>query len=393
MRQQEKKDTISPESAKSYNLDHDARLRRLEREISERKMSDTARDAQDETSRAGDKRPMSFPGPPQMQSDNYDRPGQRHTMSMAEKASDAAKRSEKAAEEALRLAEEAAAMARGARTMARKAAMEAQQNAMLEPRRTHDMRLSAMVLPNRSLVTGNEPRESTSSDEHSAGGFQTASIPEGQNEPKRYQFLGQPAPIEMLRGGANICQNCGLIGYHNFNCPKHETLCRGCGDAGHLVRDCPDRLRVANQAAFPINTAPRPLHLDSPVPDIQRGANQAALPINIAPHAAVIQSQFVGGNALQDYNRQLRLLEQQNKERLMRARQEQDAMAMPLVASSAYAANQESRYHTQLGCLEQQNKERVTGIFPAPCIEIHKMSDYQMEPDEKREEKDTTWKL
>jgi hypothetical protein len=60
-------------------------------------------------------------------------------------------------------------------------------------------------------------------------------------------------------------------------------------------------------------------------------------------------------HALQDYQMQLMLLEQQNKKRLMMARQEQDVLLEP----SSQALSPLQDYQMQLMLLEQQNKKRL----------------------------------
>jgi hypothetical protein len=60
-------------------------------------------------------------------------------------------------------------------------------------------------------------------------------------------------------------------------------------------------------------------------------------------------------HALQDYQMQLMLLEQQNKKRLMMARQEQDVLPEP----SSQALSPLQDYQMQLILLEQQNKKRL----------------------------------
>ena len=92
-----------------------------------------------------------------------------------------------------------------------------------------------------------------------------ASIPEGQNELKRNQLRELAALNGTLRDDENqACQNCkylrpsttyhtnhvtgGEIGHRKYDCPQQRNftaniICRVCGNAGHMARDCPDRQR------------------------------------------------------------------------------------------------------------------------------------------------------
>ena len=109
--------------------------------------------------------------------------------------------------------------------------------------------------------------------------YQAASIPEGQNELKRNQLRELAALNGTLRDDENqACQNCkfyqvikseiatnrntgGQIGHRKYDCPEQRNftaniICRVCGNAGHMARDCPDRQRGADwrngpQAAVP----------------------------------------------------------------------------------------------------------------------------------------------
>ena len=96
-----------------------------------------------------------------------------------------------------------------------------------------------------------------------------ASIPEGQNELKRNQLRELAALNGTLRDDENqACQNCGFfyssgcrwranriaggeIGHRKYDCPQQRNftaniICRVCGNAGHMARDCPDRQRGAD---------------------------------------------------------------------------------------------------------------------------------------------------
>lgn len=98
---------------------------------------------------------------------------------------------------------------------------------------------------------------------------QAASIPEGQNELKRNQLRELAALNGTLRDDENqACQNCkyshlrllrvytkdspgGQIGHRKYDCPEQRNftaniICRVCGNAGHMARDCPDRQRGAD---------------------------------------------------------------------------------------------------------------------------------------------------
>ena len=99
--------------------------------------------------------------------------------------------------------------------------------------------------------------------------YQAASIPEGQNELKRNQLRELAALNGTLRDDENqACQNCeyhrswlfgtytkgspgGQIGHRKYDCPEQRNftaniICRVCGNAGHMARDCPDRQRGAD---------------------------------------------------------------------------------------------------------------------------------------------------
>ena len=103
----------------------------------------------------------------------------------------------------------------------------------------------------------------------SANRYQAASIPEGQNELKRNQLRELAALNGTLRDDENqACQNCkynrssllgayikrssgGQIGHRKYDCPEQRNftaniICRVCGNAGHMARDCPDRQRGAD---------------------------------------------------------------------------------------------------------------------------------------------------
>lgn len=97
-----------------------------------------------------------------------------------------------------------------------------------------------------------------------------ASIPEGQNELKRNQLRELAALNGTLRDDENqACQNCmffcvtpggkgtltfklgGEIGHRKYDCPAQKNftaniICRVCGNAGHMARDCTDRQRGAD---------------------------------------------------------------------------------------------------------------------------------------------------
>lgn len=102
-----------------------------------------------------------------------------------------------------------------------------------------------------------------------ANRYQAASIPEGQNELKRNQLRELAALNGTLRDDENqACQNCkykqfrsskaytkglsgGQIGHRKYDCPEQRNftaniICRVCGNAGHMARDCPDRQRGAD---------------------------------------------------------------------------------------------------------------------------------------------------
>ena len=107
--------------------------------------------------------------------------------------------------------------------------------------------------------------------------FQAASIPEGQNELKRNQLRELAALNGTLRDDENqACQNCksgslhlelipntslgGQIGHRKYDCPEQRNftaniICRVCGNAGHMARDCPDRQRGADWRNGPPNGA------------------------------------------------------------------------------------------------------------------------------------------
>jgi splicing factor 1 len=92
-----------------------------------------------------------------------------------------------------------------------------------------------------------------------------ASIPEGQNELKRNQLRELAALNGTLRDDENqACQNCesldlplkrsrltcagGQIGHRRYDCPEQRNftasiICRICGNAGHMARDCTERAR------------------------------------------------------------------------------------------------------------------------------------------------------
>lgn len=93
-----------------------------------------------------------------------------------------------------------------------------------------------------------------------------ASIPEGQNELKRNQLRELAALNGTLRDDENqACQNCklfraflhrsmgltvsgGQIGHRKYDCPEQRNftaniICRICGNAGHMARDCTERAR------------------------------------------------------------------------------------------------------------------------------------------------------
>ena len=108
---------------------------------------------------------------------------------------------------------------------------------------------------------------------------QAASIPEGQNELKRNQLRELAALNGTLRDDENqACQNCkltypnafedyadgptgGQIGHRKYDCPEQRNftaniICRVCGNAGHMARDCPDRQRGADWRNGPQGAMP-----------------------------------------------------------------------------------------------------------------------------------------
>ena len=110
---------------------------------------------------------------------------------------------------------------------------------------------------------------------------QAASIPEGQNELKRNQLRELAALNGTLRDDENqACQNCGYtltrhqrrmlilpggqIGHRKYDCPEQRNftaniICRVCGNAGHMARDCPDRQRGADwRNGAPAGASDRP---------------------------------------------------------------------------------------------------------------------------------------
>ena len=112
-----------------------------------------------------------------------------------------------------------------------------------------------------------------------ANGYQAASIPEGQNELKRNQLRELAALNGTLRDDENqACQNCkfpctpssrifaksltgGQIGHRKYDCPEQRNftagiICRVCGNAGHMARDCPDRQRGADWRNGPQGAMP-----------------------------------------------------------------------------------------------------------------------------------------
>lgn len=112
-----------------------------------------------------------------------------------------------------------------------------------------------------------------------ANSYQAASIPEGQNELKRNQLRELAALNGTLRDDENqACQNCnrsysyrtrkrmlmpvsgGQIGHRKYDCPEQRNftaniICRVCGNAGHMARDCPDRQRGADWRNGPSGAA------------------------------------------------------------------------------------------------------------------------------------------
>lgn len=89
------------------------------------------------------------------------------------------------------------------------------------------------------------------------------------------------------------------------------------------------------------------------IPSLHNSEGMAAVPPSLmrgpgGPNAT--QQASSGNHALADYQMQMMLLEQQNKERLMTARQEQDG------GSGTHTLQD---YQMQLMLLEQQNKERL----------------------------------
>ncbi|KAJ5267018.1 hypothetical protein N7478_009826 [Penicillium angulare] len=111
---------------------------------------------------------------------------------------------------------------------------------------------------------------------------QAASIPEGQNELKRNQLRELAALNGTLRDDENqACQNCkmplswisikidansskgGQIGHRKYDCPEQRNftaniICRVCGNAGHMARDCPDRQRGSDWRNNEGGRGPRP---------------------------------------------------------------------------------------------------------------------------------------
>ena len=54
-----------------------------------------------------------------------------------------------------------------------------------------------------------------------------------------------------LKTKANGLCTGGQIGHRKYDCPEQRNftaniICRVCGNAGHMARDCPDRQRGAN---------------------------------------------------------------------------------------------------------------------------------------------------
>lgn len=115
-----------------------------------------------------------------------------------------------------------------------------------------------------------------------------ASIPEGQNELKRNQLRELAALNGTLRDDENqACQNCksqllvqcitnmnsgGQIGHRKYDCPEQRNftaniICRVCGNAGHMARDCPDRARGSDSR----NALPGPGGFNGPQRRVGQG--------------------------------------------------------------------------------------------------------------------------
>src|ERR1700761_8175176 len=107
---------------------------------------------------------------------------------------------------------------------------------------------------------------------------QAASIPEGQNELKRNQLRELAALNGTLRDDENqACQNCeysrlhirisyltlegGQIGHRKYDCPEQRNftaniICRVCGSAGHMARDCTVNKGAAFGGSDPVGPGP-----------------------------------------------------------------------------------------------------------------------------------------
>ena len=119
-------------------------------------------------------------------------------------------------------------------------------------------------------------------------------------------------------------------------------------------------------------------------PTTANGIKQGQPPSS-GPRSAVMQPEpQIPGGALEDYQMQLMLLEQQNKRRLMMARQEQNVASAPLAGVAEVSQKPKPKpsaqgtalddYERQLMLLEQQNKSRLAMARQVKAAALNKMT-------------------
>lgn len=126
-----------------------------------------------------------------------------------------------------------------------------------------------------------------------------------------------------------------------------------------LERENKERLMAARQEQDTHNSEPAGVNAQNDYENRMNGFEEQNNPRLRAPTKA--PQRFMDprsgsgqGHALQDYNTQLRLLEQQNKKRLVMARHSQQPLSSPGVGGW----NAQKDYEMQLQLLEEQNKRR-----------------------------------
>jgi hypothetical protein len=161
---------------------------------------------------------------------------------------------------------------------------------------------------------------------------QQGMMPNGRGQP---QGMG---PGQQVGPGPNNAMTALLAGTPGLTPQQFQALQQQAGAQGKSIQAYASSLAQQQQKQMPVNGMPNgamPPNQGSPMmgqggdPSIYEQYNPNGLGPNGMPRGPPGPTGAGGNHALQDYQMQLMLLEQQNKKRLMMARQEQDGLGLP----------------------------------------------------------------